>query len=74
MKKKHSTEKELLQEICTKLDKLIGISAIQGKEEDDQIKILVSLGYTNSEISRLAHIPKGTVDTKRAKHKKRKGR
>ena len=60
---------KILAEISEKLDKLIAISAIQGKERDDKIKILVSLGFTNAKISNLAGIPKGTVDMVRAKMK-----
>jgi len=65
------TEKALLLEISKKLDRLIGILAIQGKDRDDKIKILVSLGFSNSEISRLIGVPKGTVDSIRAKGRKK---
>ena len=62
----------LLKEISEKLDKLIAVTATQGKERDDQIKILTSLGFTNQEISNLTSIPKGTVDGVRAKLEKEK--
>lgn len=71
MSKDGTTEKELLREISEKLDKLIGVIAIQGKNKDEQVKILVSLGFTNAEISKLTSMPKGTVDTIRAKSKRR---
>lgn len=71
MAKDEKTERQLLMEISEKLDKLIGIFAIQGKNRDEQIKVLVSLGFTNAEISKLTGMPKGTVDTIRAKSKKR---
>jgi len=71
MAKQEKTEKELLREMIEKLDKLIGVIAIQGKSKDDQIKVLVSLGFTNAEISKITGMPKGTVDTIRAKRKKR---
>ena len=65
------TELEHLSDIAQKLDTLIGICASQGKPKEDQIKVLVSLGFTNTQISQMIGIPKGTVDVIRAKMKKR---
>jgi len=65
------SEKQILLEISEKLDKLLGVTAIQGKSKEDQVKVLVSLGFSNSDISALTAMPKGTVDTIRAKQKKR---
>lgn len=70
MAKNEKTEKDVLMEISQKLDRLIGILAIQDKDRDDKISILVSLGFSNSEISKLIGVPKGTVDSIRAKRKK----
>lgn len=70
MTKHEKTEKQLLTEICEKLDKLIGITAIHGKNRDEKIKVLASLDFTNAEISKLTGTPKGTVDTIRARSKK----
>jgi hypothetical protein len=53
MAKQDKTEKQILEEINEKLDKLIALNAIQGKNKQEQIKILSSLGFTNVEISRL---------------------
>lgn len=39
------TERELLQDINKRLDKLIGIVAIQGKPQNQQIEILDGLGF-----------------------------
>lgn len=64
------TEISVLLEISKKLDDLITLFAVQGKEKDDQIKIMVSKGYSNSQISVLLGIPKGTVDSIRAKQSK----
>ena len=69
MPKSDKTEKQLLEEISYKLSTLIGLNAIQGKHKTDQIKILTSMGFTNVEISKLTGIPKGTVDTTRARRK-----
>jgi DNA-directed RNA polymerase specialized sigma24 family protein len=57
------TEIELLVEINKKLDRLIGICAIQGKDEERQAKILKSLGFTYKEISNLTGIAEGTLKT-----------
>ena len=65
-----STELNVLLEISKKLDDLITLFAVQDKEKDDQIKIMVSKGYSNSRISVLLGIPKGTVDMIRAKQSK----
>lgn len=67
------SENKLLKEMNEKLKILIGLTAIQGKERDDQIKILAGLEYTNVDISKITGIPKGTVDGTRAKIKKEKG-
>lgn len=65
-------EIDILSEISKKLDRLIALTAIDGKERDNQISILSSLGYTNVEISIFTGIPKGTVDVIRAKQNKEK--
>lgn len=72
IKQKLKTEIELLYEISEKLDDLIATFLIQGKERESQINILVNRGYSNSNISIMIGIPKGTVDTIRAKMKKKK--
>jgi hypothetical protein len=71
MGKKEITEKDLLFEINKKLEKLIGILAIQRKDRDEKIKTLASLGFSNSDISKIISVPKGTVDVVRAKSKKK---
>ena len=50
------TTEELLEEISKKLDKIISILAIQGKDEDTQIRILKKLGYNSIEIEKLLGI------------------
>lgn len=66
------SEKELLQDIVEKLEKLIGITAIQGKNEKIQAKILKSLGFKYKEISQLIGVAEGTLKTwdHRLTHKK----
>lgn len=70
VKTKEKSDVELLSEISTKLDYLIALMATQGKERDDQIKILVGQGFSNSMVAKLLGIPKGTVDMIRARKKK----
>lgn len=53
VQKKQKTSEELLQEISEKLDKLMRILAIQGKDIDTQIKILKKLGFTSEETGNL---------------------
>jgi len=50
------TEKELLEEISQKLDKIIGILAIQGKSETTQIRILKKLKFSADDIGKLLGI------------------
>jgi hypothetical protein len=42
---KEKTERELLQEINDRLDKLVAIILIQGKTQNQQIEILDGLGF-----------------------------
>lgn len=64
-------EIELLIQINDKLNKLVALFAIQGKSKDEQIKVLTGLDFSNSEVSTLTGIPKGTVDRIRAQAKKK---
>lgn len=66
------SDNELLQEISSKLSELIAVIGMNGKEKDLQVKYLTDMGFSNSEISRLVGIPKGTVDYIRASFKKKK--
>jgi Holliday junction resolvasome RuvABC DNA-binding subunit len=70
-KNQDKTEKEILLEISVKLDKLIGVMATQGKSKEEQVKVLVALGFSNSEISGLTAMPRGTVCTIRANLRKK---
>ncbi|MDE1765072.1 MAG: hypothetical protein KGI27_02235 [Thaumarchaeota archaeon] len=51
MKSEKKTTDELLEGISKKLDKIIGVIAIQGKDTIIQIKILKSIGLSSSEIA-----------------------
>ena len=51
--KNKKTSEELLEEINEKLDKIIALLAIQGKDENTQIQILKKLGFEAVEIGKL---------------------
>ena len=69
MKTKLKSEIDLLQEMNDKLDMIVALTAVQGKERDDKIKTLAGLEFTNADISKLLGIPIGTVCVIRAKNK-----
>ncbi|MDO8740357.1 MAG: hypothetical protein Q7J54_02145 [Candidatus Woesearchaeota archaeon] len=71
MAEKIRSERELLESIEHKLDKLIGVTAIQGKEDKLRAKILKSLGFKYREISELTGIAEGTL--KIWDHRSKKG-
>ncbi len=50
-------------EMLKKLDTIIALLATQGKEDEEKLKILKSLGYPYSEISKLLGVPVGTLKT-----------
>lgn len=59
-------------EMLKKLDTIIALLAIQGKDAEDRLKILRSLGLPFSEISKLTGVPEGTLKTWSFKNKKTK--
>jgi uncharacterized protein (UPF0218 family) len=59
------------REVIERLDKIIGLLAVQGKEKEEQLKVLTALGFSNSDMSTLTGIPKGTIDVIRANQKKK---
>jgi len=66
MSKPGKSEKELLEGINEKLDKLIGILAIQGKNEDEQIRILKVLGFTSKQTGSLIGIEDSAIRHRKA--------
>lgn len=64
------TEKDLLQEISAKLDRLTGVTAIQGKGLDAQIKILTALGLSSFEIGAILDKHPDYIREVRSKRKK----
>ncbi len=71
VKKKEETEIDILKNIERKMDKLTGIIAIQGKEKDEQIKILTALGFTSTEIAPLIGTTAGNVQKRNFVTKKK---
>ena len=61
-------------EISKKLDTIIALLATQGKEDEKKLKILKSLGFPYSEISKLIGVPEGTLKTWDFKQRKSKTR
>ncbi|KAG2476778.1 MAG: Poly (ADP-ribose) polymerase-1 [Nitrosopumilales archaeon] len=53
-KQEEKSEKKLLEEISEKLDKILGVLAIQNVSDvDSKIKILKNLGFSSAEIGLL---------------------
>jgi hypothetical protein len=57
------TETALLREISTKLDRLIGVMAAQGKDRDKQIDILMAAGCDSAFIGTIVGMQPGAVRT-----------
>jgi hypothetical protein len=58
------TEFQLLAEISSKLDRVIGLLAISGRDQNDQIRILKGLGFEWGEIGTMVGL-KGDAARKR---------
>lgn len=68
--KNEISEKQLLEQVVERLDKLILVTTLQGRPKEEQVKCLDSLGYSNSEMANMLATPKGTIDSIRAKIRK----
>jgi hypothetical protein len=60
------SEKQLLEQVVERLEKVILASAPQGRPKEGQIKYLTCLGYSNSGMANMLATPKGTIDSIRA--------
>ena len=67
-------EVQLLLEISEKLDRLIGVVAIQGKDQDTQIGILADLGLDAPAIGSLVGISANAVRIRKSRGKKKLAR
>lgn len=66
MSKSRKSEIELLEEMNEKLGKLVGILAIQGKNEDEQIRILKVLGFSSKQTGSLLGIEDSAIRHRKA--------
>lgn len=46
----HKTDNELLTEMNDRLNQIVGLLSIQGRPEEEQIRILDALGFESSKI------------------------
>jgi hypothetical protein len=67
---KRKSEREFLAEISRKIDRLIGVLSIQGKDVDAQIDILTKLGFKSREIGPLVGQHPDSVRRARSRKKK----
>ena len=54
-------EKEILLEINENMKKLLGATAIQGKEKEDKIHTLKAMGFKSKDIQSITGISESTV-------------
>lgn len=66
------SEKELLEEISGKLDRLIALQATQGQDHDTRIKILTKMGLSSREIGLLLGQRADSVRHRRTRRRKPK--
>lgn len=68
MSKKQEEQKteDLLHEISEKLDKIMGVLAIQGKDEDKQIEILKKLGFKSNLTGALLGLKESAVRNRKS--------
>jgi hypothetical protein len=64
------TDRELLQEMNARLEQLVGLIAIQGRDRDAQLEILYKLGFDSSSIGTLVGMQASNV----RRWKSKKGR
>jgi hypothetical protein len=57
--KKELPEKELLDQVVERLNRVILVISLQGRPKEEQIKYLSNLGYSNSEMANMIATPKG---------------
>lgn len=65
------TQTQLLEEISERLDKVIGLLAIQGKTQDEQIDILTELGFDSKTVGLFVGLSGDAVRKRRSERKKR---
>jgi hypothetical protein len=68
---KEKTERELLHDINEPLDKLIGIIAIQGKPQNQQIEILDELAFDSKTIGLYVGLSSDAVRQRKSQIKRK---
>lgn len=69
-----NSSNSFLMQINENLKKLTDFFVSKDLDEDSKLKFFVNKGYSNSEIAELFGVPKGTIDSRRAKLKKNKSK
>ena len=64
------TERDLLAEISAKLDRLMGVIAIQGKDQATQVNTLYALGFDSKTIGALVSLSDSAVRSRKFRRKK----
>jgi len=68
------SELDLLQEISQKLDQVIGLLAIQGKDRNAQLATLYALGYDSGQIAAIVGMSPGNVRRWKSQSTRRRSR
>ncbi len=66
------TERDLLAEISAKLDRLMGVMAIQGKDQDAQVNTLHALGFDSKTIGAMVGLSDSAVRGRKFRRKRAK--
>lgn len=64
---KPKVERELPEDISDKLDRLIGIIAIQGNTQEQQIAVLPDLGFSSATIGALIGMKPSTIRKRKSR-------
>jgi len=68
MANREKTEKQLLEEISNKLDRLTFAISLQGKGDIDKVKLLHQLGYSERDIAYISGVSEKTVNNIKYNH------
>ena len=70
MRDENKSERDLLADISAKLDRVAALIAIQGKEQDEQISVLTSLGFDSKAIGLFVGISGDAVRKRRTRNRR----
>lgn len=63
------SERELLVEINEKLTQILGVMAIHGKDQDDQIRILTNMGFDGKTTADMVGMTHGALRNRKSQLK-----